>query len=427
MKFPNLADLESEQRRIYSTAPTTGSILITGAPGTGKTIMAFHRAHKLQELGESPHVVMYNKVLKAYTNSRSGVATDIPVSTMHKWVYQWWRRFGNSKRIPGENYKIDWDAILERALQELTSATERSKTISWGHLLIDEGQDFPKEMYFTLGKLARHKSLVGKAQLTIFADDNQRMDEQSNSETKEIRDYLLIDGDEQRNFVLRKNFRNSQEIAKFARHFQVSQHSHQLELPNRRGGLPQVVFSPDDASLTPFIARKIKANPGRQVGIIVRGSGKRVRQVFNKLSHALAGTSSVVQMYLSDDEANLADNLDFIRTDSITVLHEKSSKGLEFDIVFYVGLETIDLNSSGGLNERMALYVMASRARVDLTVVFNDMSPLHPLPASVGMMPSPKSGLCRFSGLGEWDDKAVKNLLNGVQWIEPLIGVGASI
>ncbi|MEE4211306.1 MAG: hypothetical protein V2I43_18810, partial [Parvularcula sp.] len=92
MRFPSLSDLDREQRRIYGDAPADGAILVVGPPGTGKTVMAFHRAQKLGKLGQDPHVIMYNKVLAKYTSSRSNVAPDVGVSTMHTWAGKWWKR-----------------------------------------------------------------------------------------------------------------------------------------------------------------------------------------------------------------------------------------------------------------------------------------------------------------------------------------------
>ncbi|MCO6690356.1 PhoH family protein [Pseudomonas shirazica] len=45
-----MTDLDKEQKEIYHGAPPTDSILVVGPPGTGKTVMAFHRAAFLQVL-----------------------------------------------------------------------------------------------------------------------------------------------------------------------------------------------------------------------------------------------------------------------------------------------------------------------------------------------------------------------------------------
>ncbi len=43
MKLPNSTQMSKEQKDIYLNSPLTGNILISGAPGTGKTVIAFLR------------------------------------------------------------------------------------------------------------------------------------------------------------------------------------------------------------------------------------------------------------------------------------------------------------------------------------------------------------------------------------------------
>ena len=61
MRFPSLAQLDKDQREIYTGAPPGESIVVKGPPGTGKTVMAFHRAAVLARMSESSSVIMYNK------------------------------------------------------------------------------------------------------------------------------------------------------------------------------------------------------------------------------------------------------------------------------------------------------------------------------------------------------------------------------
>jgi superfamily I DNA/RNA helicase len=82
------------------------------------------------------------------------------------------------------------------------------------------------------------------------------------------------------------------------------------------------------------------------------------------------------------------------------VLHTQSAKGLEFDLVFFVGMERMSLDSSGFYNERMALYVMSSRARSELYIVFTEVDPRAELPASTALLPRPSTKICRYVGLG---------------------------
>lgn len=406
MRFPSLSDLDREQRRIYGEAPEDGAILVMGPPGTGKTVMAFHRAQKLQKLGQKPHVIMFNKVLARYTSTRSGVAEDVDVATMHTWVGKWWRHATGSwpPMIAGDRWSHDWNEVAARALNALGQG--KGDRFSWGHLVVDEGQDFPPEMYLGLGVMMQQLQAKGlPGQVTIFADDNQRLQASRNSRIKDIRDNLFLKGKDDRNFVLRKNFRNTRPIAEFARYFQVGNESGMSELPDKDGQKPEVVFAPSDRDLADFIARKAKAIPGKQVGVLVYGFKNQVKRTYNQVKARVeAGkTPYRVQMYLSGSDDHTDEALDFDTANTITVLHAQSAKGLEFDIVYFVGMEGMSVDSSGFHNERMALYVMSSRARSELYIAFSDIDPGARIPDSCRLLPRPSSGLCRYIGLGAVD------------------------
>lgn len=411
MRFPSLSDLDREQRRIYGDAPADKAILVVGPPGTGKTVMAFHRAQKVGKLGQSPYVIMYNKVLAKYTSSRSNVAPDVELSTMHAWVGKWWKRATGSwpPNIPDDRWAHDWNEICARALNAFQNGA--SRRFLWGHLIIDEGQDFPPEMYMALGIMLKQLENYGlSAQVTIFADDNQRLQADRNSRIKDIKDYLFLGAAADRVFRLRKNFRNTRPIAEFAQHFQVGNESGIAELPDVEGEKPQVVFAANDRDIADFVARKAKINPGKQIGVIVYGGSRDVKRAYNQVK---ARTNDIrnppqLQMYLSGDSTHTDEALDFENGNTITFLNAQSAKGLEFDIVFFLGMDSMNLDTSGFINERMALYVMSSRARSELYIVFKDIDPQVELPKSAQLLPKPSKNLCRYVGLAALDNSIEK-------------------
>ncbi len=372
--------------------------------------MAFHRAQKLGKLGQDPYVVMYNKVLAKYTSSRSNVAPDVGVSTMHTWVWKWWRRAtrSNPPMIAGDRWAHDWTEICARALNAFHNGASRKFT--WGHLIIDEGQDFPPQMYMALGMMLKQMETNGvAAQITIFADDNQRLQAERNSRIKDIKNYLFLGSAVDRVFGLKKNFRNTRPIAEFAKHFQVGNESGIAELPDTDGENPQVVFAANDRDIADFIARKAKINPGKQVGVIVYGGTKDVKRAYNQVKARVSELAKPpsLQMYLSGDSTHSDQALDFESGNTITFLHTQSAKGLEFDIVFFLGMEGMSIDTSGFLNERMALYVMSSRARSELYIAFKNIDPNADPPPSFRLLPRPSKKLCRYVGLGPLDQSVV--------------------
>ena len=91
--MPNVRELSEEQLDIFEEAPLNGNILISGPPGTGKTIIAFLRAQILAKKNLEVTVIMFNRVLNAYTQNMVQEFEGLVKSkTMHSWFPEWWRQ-----------------------------------------------------------------------------------------------------------------------------------------------------------------------------------------------------------------------------------------------------------------------------------------------------------------------------------------------
>lgn len=364
MKFPPFSGLDADQKRILG-APPRESILVLGPPGTGKTVAAFFRAAHLQEhhsktgnKATRPQVIMYNKVLSKYASKRDGdVAKGVTSSTMHSWVWGWHKAFARSQppSLPDDRFAHDWMKILANAAPIAAGDPDK---VNFGHLIVDEGQDFPTDMYRVLSTIAQMANGPGgKPAITVFADDNQRMNEKQNSTVEEIEKAMALP--KERVYLLKKNYRNSKQIAMFARHYFVGAVTGIPDLPDRIGKYkPRITRAKDMDAIRDKVSIFAKNNPGMQIGVLCPGNSIR-RTLFNKVENSVRGTGLVVQTYASGDKV---DFMDFDRAGTITILNLHSAKGLEFDAVFIVD-PFVDGAGALSVQSKMQLYVMASRAR----------------------------------------------------------------
>jgi len=378
MRFPKLTELDKDQNEIYNGAPPEGTVLIIGPPGTGKTVIAFHRAQMLSRLKRNPRVIMYNKVLSQYTSSRGSVAQDVEVQTLHKWAYDWWKKSirgsGDPPCVDGERFDHDWNAIQETAIKNASDASG-AKRINWGHLIIDEGQDFPPSMYACLTNVmtvANANGISPKLAVTVLADENQRLRPGRNSNIEEIRQNLLLGP--QSFFHLKKNYRSTKQIAEFASCFYVGLRSGKPAVPSSIGELPIVSWIKRetegkflDACVTK-IARYADSRRTEEIGVLTIRDKVR-SSMFNRLTARLEEKKIKVQSYSSKDEDLKATNLEFDMPGRVTVINSASAKGLEFDTVFPIDPGSLASIGSGELEAKMAMYVLSSRPRRFLNVM----------------------------------------------------------
>ena len=114
MRLPNFADLDEDQRRIFSESPTDASMLVVGPPGAGKTVVAIHRAMRLamDNPKEKVNLITFNKTLAQYSLSGLRLPENIIVKNFHSWFSTWYyNAFGRRPPHQGPVFNYVWDQI----------------------------------------------------------------------------------------------------------------------------------------------------------------------------------------------------------------------------------------------------------------------------------------------------------------------------
>jgi DNA helicase IV len=340
MRLPSFRELSKEQDKIYHL-PLDVNYLITGPPGTGKTVMALYRAEMYKKQSKVPIVLSYSKLLASYTNDAASELDIIGhVSTYNSWVYRTYRRHFRSNPPQLEPYKFDWPSIMPK----LFTVTINDKP----YLLIDEGQDLPRDFYVAATLISEN--------FTVFADENQRITG-TQSTFNDIKTYGKIDKEHQ----LTKNYRNTLEIAKVAKIFYAGLPSGMPELPTRKGSLPVVINTGNLAGAIEFIGRFERSYNHLEIGVFTKTS--RVQQAI--LDGLKGKTKSAAEFYRYDRE-----DLPKFGKPGIKVINFNSVKGLEFDVVFIPELENLNLDITN-IETKMTFYVLLSRAREQLYLLFS--------------------------------------------------------
>jgi DNA helicase IV len=360
LRLPAFEDLSKEQDLIYNL-DLDGNFLVSGPPGTGKSVMALYRAQVLTFDDRDPQLLMFSNVLQQYT---AGAAAEVDiagnVTTFHKWFWNFWKtNFGTTPpTLAGNTFSVDWE---EAPVKFLAKPPEVGGLTD---LIVDEGQDLPLGFY----RIAR---FVAK-NITVFADENQQLWDE-NTTLKEIQTAIGA----KEHLELKRNYRNTGEIAAVAASYYVGTPTGIPDPPQRRGERPTLRRFETTDDFVDLVARYASGRTNLNIGVACPDSATQ-RRLLRLLEGR--GLPVPVQAYISQDRARRV--LDFDKP-AVTLVHYRSLKGLEFDTLFVPELQRASSDDSSAAI-RMMFYVVTSRARDELHLSWSGVGDVPPIVAHLG-------------------------------------------
>lgn len=334
---PTYLGLSDEQEKILADMPFDGNHLVTGPPGSGKSLVALHRAAMLWIAGRPVELLSYGNLLRQSTAAAAdALKIDVPITTYHRWLHAYFRkRFGENP--PGDRYDIDWAAMLRRVIVSGPGPDRQARD-----LVIDEGQDLPEEFY-------RCCRFLG-VNVTVCADEHQRITERQ-STLAEIDRALAGPA----RYDLGADHRTTREIAEFAAHYRDGVPA---PLPTRSGPVPTITPYKSLASFAKELAVHAATHTDQAIGVALRRPGHQ-KQLFAELDRLGARG---VQTYLSADPRFRT--VDFTRA-GVRIFNVQSMKGLEFDALFVPDLHLYGSDATDPAI-RMLTYMLFTRPRHEL-------------------------------------------------------------
>ena len=347
LRLPNWNDLSKEEQIPIINLPLNGTYLVTGGPGTGKTICALFRAGQVQvDDDDRIMFLVYNKTLYRFLDQAID-ELGINNTNAKTWMSWLWGYLNNTiGKVPKLGpYKYDWDVIHEH-LGDMVHIFD--------HLIVDEGQRIEKGLYYVLKQVS--------PAVTVFYDKNQTTDDNDGRAPVTQADLTNIFDAGRRVYFLTKNYRNTVEIADASHAFYTGDPGDFPANANRHGEKPKVVNSSSFNKTIGMISAHADNFPERNIGVLLPPTGRLVNKYFDALTEKC--NEAVVQKYLSKSP----DEFDFDQ-DGVKLMTYKSMVGLEFETVFVPEIDHNRLDNAG-IHLRNEIYVACSRAKEDLFLVY---------------------------------------------------------
>jgi superfamily I DNA and RNA helicase len=368
--------LDEDQSRA-ALSLKAGHQLVKGPPGCGKTLVLIHRCGFLRKYRPGMKrilLVCYNIALASYLKrllqeKGIGVGEDgIQVAHFYEIC----------QKVLGMKVEFDnpdpgyYETILQLAQEAL--GNNPPEAIAYDALLVDEGQDFRDDMLKILLALLRPGG-----ELVIALDPYQDLYRKDST-------WRSIGIEARGTRQLKRVYRNTREIARFARRFigGESQEAPQLELfqtnPSCSGPQPEILWFESQEKIDDYLIRDILDLLHRgeyrrsEIGILyddkVYGADRfqyQGKEAPSRLYQKLE-TAGIPTKWVSEDVR--AKELFDITTDRVSLISIHSAKGLDFDLVYLVGVDRFIPTDETRDRLIRLLYVAVTRAKYRLVVPY---------------------------------------------------------
>lgn len=301
------------------------SMLVAGCAGSGKSVIAMHKAEQIAQQGEDVILIAFTRSLTGFMN------VGKPIGPYRFYYHYQWLRQGK----PGADY-----------------------------IIVDEIQDFTHEEIQDFMRAA-------KKHYMFFGDTAQSIYRQYGKQTLTIEEIAKLTSLN----VLRlyNNYRLPRPVAKITQDYvgvNVDPYKERV-YQNKEKNLPYIIYKSSVEEQIDSISAIVSNNAGKSIGILLTSN-----ELALNVSEELRKRNVGCQLKYSADatkDARYVDTLDFATmTPKIMTYH--SAKGLQFDIVILPMYNGASDNES-----RKALYVAMTRTKHKLYVFYSTPKLSYPL------------------------------------------------
>ncbi|MEO7866076.1 MAG: NERD domain-containing protein [Candidatus Eisenbacteria bacterium] len=132
--------LREQQRPVLDFATWNARVVVSGAAGTGKTLIAFEVARRAAESGRRVALLCYNHLVGEWIKRQCEAATPMMPNLIAGRAIQVLAEMSGIS-IPSEPSQEFWDVELPRRLEDRLTDPEFNATASMDYLVLDEAQD----------------------------------------------------------------------------------------------------------------------------------------------------------------------------------------------------------------------------------------------------------------------------------------------
>ena len=316
--------MDEEQLDIINDT-VDSSILVAGCAGSGKSVIAMHKAEQLSTLGEEVILIAYTISLSNFMN------VGKRVGPYRFYYYNQWK----SQGMPKADY-----------------------------IIVDEIQDFTREEICEF-MVAANKHIM------FFGDTAQSIYKQYGKPTlsiEEISELTKLDI-----LMLYNNYRLPRSVAKITQNYvgvNVDPYKDKV-YQNKEKTIPYICFKKSIAEQVDSICNIFKENKGLSIGVLLP-SNENVVTICNDLKLRNVSFEEKYSVTTATGK-QFVDKLDFTTiTPKLMTYH--SAKGLQFDIVILPMY-----NGAADTESRKALYVAMTRTMHKLYIFFSTPKLAYPL------------------------------------------------
>jgi len=333
-KLPKYTELTNDQK-IIAGLGFDKNILVSAAPGTGKTVIAIYRAHELSDANKKVAMLVYKRTLMKYLEATvKSLGIKAVVNTWHSWLVEFYDKTLLSKNgyreDPDDPYTYNWTRIK----MDFERWGARNTYRMYDTIILDEAQDIPIQLIEALKYISKSITCLMDPQQSIELGGSSHVD-------------VAIALGVRKAYTLDENFRNHEEV------YDLTQVYRQASVNPRAPINEKPHFMRETGYGLPFEKIKdiIRHRKLPYTGVFV--SPKQLNKTFEELEAAFPGR---VYMYKAGRQREIS-----FEHEGIYVLSYNTMKGLEFDAVIMPRFDKVDTSGDSNTDTNL-IYVAISRA-----------------------------------------------------------------